>query len=701
MWKVKVCMKASLMTKLKNTNRKNIVLYGVSLNMCKSVTIGCNDFCIYYMDLSDDVGDDSGIWLHSFEQAAEKHIEAFVVMCQMISHQDIFLKMLNYCNDHNAVIYDEEGRDVGKACQHALKENSCSRDRLLENIKGYECISFDIFDTLLMRKVLLPEDVFDLVERRMQENGFSIQDFAKKRTVAQEELGLTNPTIYEIYERLQKKYGIEEAVVQKCCELELEIERQVLTPKWDMITIYQKCIEMGKRVNLVSDMYIPAEILQPILMQHGVKNYEKIYISCDCKQLKLQGLLERYKQEAGGQSWLHIGDHPIHDGICAELAGIDYCLVENAYKMAKTDVFRECIGQAQTLEEHIIMGLVVSRLMNSPFDSRDEQGRIGVKSDYDYAYCFCAALLSRFVLWIYENVKEERFDDVLFASRDGYLILKMYKRLLQKRQDDAMPYGKYFYTSRKASVMTCINNEAYINLMVNISMGMSPQKVMGEHFALCANNILPFSEEKYGGSIHKYVWDHASAIFARSEEAKLNYYKYMGKIDLKIGGKYAFMDFVSSGTCHISLRKIAPFQLKGMFAGWSGEDDKEKHQIDAMFEGEQNYFMRHFKIMETFMTSDEPSLDYFDSLGIPVFAAQNRTQKELQYVGEMQSACMDFFEDLLQLVDPIEKNIENCLVDHIFEASKGVYVCDHESVLNHLWLMDDWIKKRNKIEELV
>ena len=96
---------------------------------------------------------------------------------------------------------------------------------------------------------------------------------------------------------------------------------------------------------------------------------------------------------------------------------------------------------------------------------------------------------------------------------------KMYHLLCERRKTENMPEGIYFYTSRKAAVMTCINNEAYINMLIDISSGMTPKKLMKERFGLTPAQILPFDPQKYD-IIHKYVWAHAEAIFKRSEEAK-------------------------------------------------------------------------------------------------------------------------------------------------------------------------------------
>lgn len=692
-------MKESLIQVLKAEQKKRIVVYGLPQKKCKAIKKALCEFKVYFMDL-DAASEEGAEWLESLEQAAACEVDAFVVMRQMIADRNSFQLLMDYCKAYHADIYDADGRNIGAVCQRALDVSHCSRKCIQKAIEEHDNISFDIFDTLLMRKVLFPEDVFELTARRLRKLGVVIKGFREKRIKAQEELGLKNPDIYEIYTKFQKKYKVTEELAALCRRTEMEVEAEVLVPRQDMIEIYRQCINMGKRVSLVSDMYIPETILAPILKKNGVTGYSNLYISCDRKQLKLQGLLETYRSENVGESFLHIGDHLIYDGICAELAGLEYCLVESGYKMAQRTMLRESINKAETLEEHIMLGMVIARIMNSPFCVINAQGGIGIESDYDYGYGFCAALISQFALWIYHKVRKGKYDDILFASRDGYLIQQMYEVLLDMRHEGDMPKGLYFYTSRKAAVMTGINNEAYINMIIDISCGMPPKKMMRERFGLSSSKILNYDMEKYGDSIHKYVWEHAEAIFERADIAKKNYYKYMGNINLGIGKKYAFMDFVSSGTSQKSLSRMAPFEIKGLYAGWNGTDSKEELGIETLFEQKTTAFMRRYKMMETFMTSEEPSLSYFNEDGNPVFSYQDRTEQELEYVRKMQGACMDYFKEFLAMIDPEENSIHNEFTDSIFAASEKSKINDSESVLNHLRLMDDWRKKRNKIEEL-
>ena len=87
-----------------------------------------------------------------------------------------------------------------------------TKEALLTRINEHEVISFDIFDTLLVRKVLTAEDVFNLVSERALREGMRLRNFREMRQNAQETLGLTNPDIYEIYDSFQQLTGVSDPV---------------------------------------------------------------------------------------------------------------------------------------------------------------------------------------------------------------------------------------------------------------------------------------------------------------------------------------------------------------------------------------------------------------------------------------------------------------------------------------------------------
>lgn len=679
---------------LQTSGKRNILLYGdIGKNIFDEEFF---EFNIYYMDLEQNATDEK-YRIFSVDDLPEYHIDAVILLKQLIHRQDIFIALLTYCNEYNAEIYDAEGRKISTICNAAIRKQNASKEEIKAEILKSDNISFDIFDTLLMRNVLQPEDVFELIERRLFEKGIEIENFKEKRIKAQEAFGLSNPNIFDIYDKLQKDYNINKDIIDTCCDLEIAIENEVLIPRKEMLEIYNYCIDIGKNICLISDMYLPSSILQPLLNRKGINKFENLYVSCDYKKLKLDGLFEIYKKQTKGKRYLHIGDSRIHDGICAELSDIKYCIVSSGFKQAQKTKLSVCIQKANNLEERIMLALVIGRLFNSPFKMNNCEGKISIETEYEFGYCFCAALISQFVIWIYQQVNNNNNDNILFCSRDGYMIHKLYKMLLNLYKEENLSKGIYFYTSRKASVMGCINDEAHVNMVIDLAWDLAPSKMMKEFFGLMNSQILEYDKDKYE-IVHQYVWKHRDAIFERANIAKTNYYKYMGNIGLQIGKKYAFMDFVSSGTCQKSLMKIVPFEIEGLYMGWNSDEDRNNYNIKALFTDKNSFFMKNYKVLETFMTSQEPSLNHFNDDGEPVFNEESRSAEEFDYIKQMQHACTDFFSTFIGLLDPRNSVIENQFTDSLFSVSATVDIVDSKCMLNNLTLIDDWKCVRNDVK---
>ena len=141
----------------------------------------------------------------------------------------------------------------------------CSYKLLTDLIDRHPVISFDIFDTLLMRRTWYAEDVFDLVGYKAAREGINIPSFRELRLKAQDALGLTNPNIYDIYDSFVNITGVTEAVRNRLIELEFEIEKEVLIPRNSMVDMLKYALTMKKAVYLISDMYLPTEFLTELL----------------------------------------------------------------------------------------------------------------------------------------------------------------------------------------------------------------------------------------------------------------------------------------------------------------------------------------------------------------------------------------------------------------------------------------------------
>lgn len=199
------------------------------------------------------------------------------------------------------------------------------RKELLKRLikqQEFKIISFDIFDTLLLRPALFPKDILFILAIRAKEQ-YGI-DFIKIRYNAEEKLKhrlkkkgcLKEVTLNEIYNFIFEEYKIRKDICDYLLNEEIKLESRLLFSREDIKQLYNLAISEGKRVIAVSDMYLPGDILFEILHQKGYDKISKVYVSCDYNKRKDTGelfLTVIDNEHISRNEILHIGDNYISD----------------------------------------------------------------------------------------------------------------------------------------------------------------------------------------------------------------------------------------------------------------------------------------------------------------------------------------------------------------------------------------------------
>lgn len=187
--------------------------------------------------------------------------------------------------------------------------NIPSTQSLFNKVKNYKVISFDIFDTLLKRKVNNPKDVFQLMQLNI---GEKIPNFKDRRIKAEEKARLINNpreiTLDDIYDNFS---GLDEYQRDYLKRLELKFEKTVLVPNKPIVDLFNECIQNNKAVFIISDMYLPIIFIKQVLDNLGISGYTRLYLSSDKHLTKRSGaLFNLYLKENNleGKDCIHIGD---------------------------------------------------------------------------------------------------------------------------------------------------------------------------------------------------------------------------------------------------------------------------------------------------------------------------------------------------------------------------------------------------------
>lgn len=567
----------------------------------------------------------------------------------------------------------------------------------LEELKSimdnYDAISFDIWDTLIARKVLYPEDVFVIVEDKARRQGIIMEDFKNVRHDAVFHVKRPNPNLIEIYDALQESTGITDEEKKTLMQLEIQVEKESVLPRKDMAEALSYARKSGKKVTLVTDMYLPETVMKLLLETTGITEYDGLFVSCEYRQLKQEQLFAIYREAVTAKNYLHIGDNPNADIAAAEQNGLDAVRIKKGLELLKESAFGKLVKKAEGWNEECMAGLFCAGMFNSPFVKPDEQGRYLIESPEQEGAFFIAPLISKFMVWLLEELQKDSYDGMLFSARDGYLLCKLYG-IMNEKMNGVLPQYRYFLASRQLATFTGITEDKDIVWLSLVKFHGSKEELLQYRFCLPEEEILM----KENLSVTDYVLCHKDKIYKRVEELRTNYLAYMRELGLKEGGKYAFFDFVSSGTCQYYLKRIAPFELVGKYFCRSVTDDeKQSLKIDSLYvndgvEKADSYLYQTYRYLETIMTSVTPSVHYVDKEQKAVYDEETRTQGQLDFVEAIHHAVENYFADFMEMYQP-QQPLSRDFAEEIYQFMDKKYVKITCQSLNEMGLRDDWVRE--------
>ena len=134
------------------------------------------------------------------------------------------------------------------------------------------------------------------------------------------------------------------------------------------------------------------------------------------------------------------------------------------------------------------------------------------------------------------------------------------------------------------------------------------------------------------------------------DKKKHNYIQYLKKLKLRKNGKYAFVDLISRGTTQAALEAIFFDKLEGLYLTQYIKNDgfQNNMRIHSLYKETQitnMYFTESCNlILETFLSSMEPSIQEIGEDGKLIFQDEFRTDIQLDMIRGVQQAICNYFE---------------------------------------------------------
>lgn len=313
-------------------------------------------------------------------------------------------------------------------------------------------------------------------------------------------------------------------------------------------------------------------------------------------------------------------------------------------------VYYDFEQKADTWIKDRMLKLFLKELLKNPVDVK-EDGRVFIENLEKLGYLYWGPVFTGFLLWMVKEAVNDHCDIILFQSRDGYLLQKMFKVLKNQYKKVQFPADIYFLASRRASIVPGIRTEDDIRMAARYSWYGTNEEFMERRFGVKADG-----KELQEIGCEQYALKYKEEIFERATEERLNYRKYLENLHLDQYQKAALIDTTAAGTVQTNLLHFMELPIKGYYFLKRVSEIEENNRIDfksyypikPQYEIRENVYA-HFRLMELVLSSREATLIRFSKNGKPEFAKEKRGEEEKNLLECIQKGILRYFKDICDM----------------------------------------------------
>lgn len=334
-----------------------------------------------------------------------------------------------------------------------------------EKAKDKSVVTFDLFDTLVIRRVHDPDLVKLPVARyiaakagqlgisiswqKVQQTRDEVEQQNRQETGAKfADYEAHYPTFMKraLEEIFQEQYSDE--LLENVTEHELFMENRMLVPREGLVAWLKELSAQGKRIVIISDIYLPSWHLKKLVEYAGILQYvEDVISSADTFLAKASGeafpLAEKKFGFTKGQ-WLHIGDNPISDGLRPSEFGIEALVLNDASEKLRKSITRRYLDYSDG--KPFWRGRALLQLMQPHEGENIEREPL-----YIEGYNFLGPMIGGFVQEIAERCKKKNITKVFFLAREGWTFKLFWEKCMPTLYPEGdIPEIEYLYVSRMA-----------------------------------------------------------------------------------------------------------------------------------------------------------------------------------------------------------------------------------------------------------
>jgi len=328
-----------------------------------------------------------------------------------------------------------------------------------------DIVSFDLFDTLLIRRIHDPDlvklPVARFISARAAAAGISRswQSVQKLRDTIEQRHRAETARTFEDHEACYPRFMREllvtvfgehydESLLDQVTDYELVMENSMLVPRRELVDWLRELHDQGKRLFIATDIYLPARHIR-VLCDHAglLELVEDVVSSADSFLAKASGKafpLMKQRYDLDPSAWLHVGDNPISDGLRPAQFGIQALVLRDGTEKFRKALIKRYVNYGKG--KPFYRGRALQQLM-LPLEAENV-----VRDDlYVEGYNFLGPLVGSFVQHIGEECRRLDLKRVFFFSREGYTFKKIWEQCAPVLfPDQRLPPSDYLYVSRMA-----------------------------------------------------------------------------------------------------------------------------------------------------------------------------------------------------------------------------------------------------------
>lgn len=360
-------------------------------------------------------------------------------------------------------------------------------------------VAFDIFDTLLVRPLLNPDHTKKMVmaqltpdEQRAYQH-YRAQAEGDARNKMGRDIGMK-----EIYAEFTRLSGIREKRAAEISMLESNIEIASVSARPQIIEQLELARALGKKVILISDMFLSRETIETMLRNNNIIGWDKLYLSSERGVRKDTGELYRLmleEENVSGEQVVMVGDNERSDlQLPTDFFGIRSVHILRANDLAKSlPAYQPFLTPeliSNDLNNELTLGLIIRHNLNKIAEFNAEDINLFCNDPYKLGYNLVAPLILGFCHWLVKAAREQGVDQLFFLAREGKLIKEVYDAWAAGNAQ--APKGIYLQVSRRT---------------VNVPQINSLESVMHiAKFDFFPNQISSFFYERFGLALTEARW---------------------------------------------------------------------------------------------------------------------------------------------------------------------------------------------------